>query len=492
MTQGLDVSRIVNVNVTLDAPGAAVRNFGLLLITGDSDVISGAERIRTYTDLDTIATDFGTTAPEYLAALLYFSQNPRPQEVLVGRWLRTATAGFLDGGILTTAQQLMSAWTGITTGSFTISFDGGADEDLTGLDFSAETTLNGVAAVINADLTGGTIAWDGERFIVTSNTTGVSSSVAYATPEGTGVDISAQLKLTLATADVPVDGFAPESPLEATIALYDISSEWYIDMFAAATMPTDDELVDVAAFIQAASVSRILFITDQDTRELDSTFLTSISTRLQDLEYDRSAVQYSSTNAYAMASVAGLLAGVDFEGSNTEITTMFKTLPGVIAETISETQADTLKAKRCNVYVNYSTNNAIFQYGVMSYSLYIDERQAFDWLQNAVQIAVFNLLLQSPKIGQTDAGVTTIINTVNSVFSQARTNGMIAPGTWNGPSFGNIVTGQTLQSGFATYAPPISTQSQISRDARICVPIQCAIKLAGAIQSVDIAINVNR
>ena len=491
MTQGLDVSRVVNVDVVLSPQGAAVRNFGLLLIIGDSNVISGSERIRTYTDLDVIATDFGVDSPEYAAALLYFSQTPRPEEVQIGRWLRTATAGFVNGGILTASQQLMSNWTSIDDGSFTISFDGNS-EDVTGLDFSAQTTLNGVAAVISAALSGGAVTWDGERFIATSDTTGVDSTVSYATAEGTGTDISAQLKLTSSTADAPVDGYAAETPLEAVVALYDISSDWYMASFAAATMPTDDELVAVAAFIQAASISRVLFVTDTDTRELDAAYTTSISTRLQALDYNRSAVQYSSSNKYAMASIAGILAGVDFEGSNTALTVMFKTEPGVVAESISETQADTLKAKRANVYVNYSTNNAIIQYGVMSYQLYIDERQSFDWLQNAVQIAVFNLLLQSPKIGQTDSGITTICNTISGVLSQAVTNGMIAPGVWNGPSFGPIVTGQQLQSGFFVYAPPISSQSQVDREARISVPIQCAIKLSGAIQTVDILINVNR
>jgi len=490
MTQGLDVSRIVKVDVVLSPQGAAVRNFGLLLLIGDSDVISGAERIRTYTDVDSIAADFGTSAPEYEAALLYFSQNPRPEEVQIGRWLRTATAGFLNGGILSASQQTIANWTSITDGTFTIEFDG-VSEDVTGLDFSAQTNLNGVAAIITAALTGGVMAWNGERFIATSDTTGVTSTVSYATTEGTGTDISAQLKLTSATADVPVDGFAAETPLDAAIALYDISSDWYMSAFAADTMPTDDQLIDVAAFIQAASISRVLFVTDTDTRELDAEYLTNISTRLQALEYNRSAVQYSQ-NKYAIASIAGIWSGVDFDASNSALTVMFKTEPGVVAEKISETQANTLKQKRANVYVQYSTNNAIIQYGVMSYELYMDERQSFDWLQNAVQIAVFNLLLQSPKIGQTDAGITTICNAISGVLSQAVTNGMIAPGVWNGPSFGPLVTGQQLQSGFLVYAPPVSSQSQVDREARISVPIQCAIKLAGAIQEVDILINVNR
>lgn len=490
MTQGLDTSRLVNVSVTLSPQGAATRNFGLLIIIGDSDVINASERIRSYTDIDSVAEDFGTTAPEYKAALLYFSQTPRPEEVMIGRWVRTATAGFLNGGILTASQQLMSNWTSIDDGSFTISFDGN-EEDVTGLDFTAQTNLNGVAGVITAALSGGTVTWNGSRFIATSDTTGTSSTVSYATAEGTGTDISAQLKFTSSTADAPIDGYAPETPVEAVTILYNQSSDWYMSEFAASTMPTDDELVDVAAFIQAAAISRVLFVSDIDTRELDADYTTSISTRLKALEYDRSAVQYSSTD-FAMSSIAGKLATVDFDGADTTITTMYKTEPGVVAEYLTETQADTLKEKRCNVFVYYNTDTAIFQYGVMSYNLYIDERQSFDWLQNAIQVAVFNLLYQSPKIAQTDAGVNTIVNTINGVLSQAARNGMIAPGVWNGPSFGPIVTGQTLQSGFFVYAPPIASQSQVNREARISVPIQCAIKLAGAIQTVDIFVNVNR
>lgn len=490
-TQGLDVSRIVNVTVTLTPQGAQVRNFGLPLLVGDSNVISGVERIRSYSNIAGVATDFGTSAPEYLAALLFFSQSPTPAQLLIGRWLHTATSGFIDGGILTATEQLMSNWTSISNGSFTIHIDG-STQDLLGLDFTTQTNLNGVAAVITAGLSGATCTWNGEQFVVTSASTGVTSIVSYATPEGTGTDISAQLKLDAANASVPVPGFAAETALEATVALYNFSSAWYIEIFASSVMPSTSDYLAVAAFIQTASISRVLFVTDGASTELDPIFLTNISQQFKALEYDRSAVSYCSTNAYEMSSVAGRMATVDFDGSNTLPTYMFKTLPGVTPETITNTQADTLEANNCNVYVNYVTGTPIFQYGVMSYNLYIDERQSFDWLQNAVQIAVFNLLLETPKIGQTDAGMTTIVNTINSVFSQAVTNGMIAPGIWNGPSFGNIVTGQNLQSGYYTYAPPISSQSQVSRNARISVPIQCAIKLAGAIQTVDILINVNR
>ena len=42
------------------------------------------------------------------------------------------------------------------------------------------------------------------------------------------------------------------------------------------------------------------------------------------------------------------------------------------------------------------------------------------------------------------------------------------------------------------YSEPIELQAQSEREKRVAPPIQCAIKLAGAIHSVDVAINVNR
>jgi len=491
MTQGLSVSRLVNVDVTLTPIAAAVRNFGLTLVMGDSNVISGQERYRTYTDIDAVAEDFGTSAPEYLAAQLYFEQSPRPEEIMIGRWLRTATAGFLIGGTLSAAEQDIDLWDVISDGTFTISFDGN-EEDITGLDFTAQTNLNGDASVISAELAGGTLVWDGSNFIAISDTTGVTSTVSYATPEGTGTDISGMLKLTSVLADDLIGGYDAETAQEGLEALYTISNDWYFSLFAASTMPTDDALVDCAAFIEAAEISRVLAVTDTDERTLDSTWTTDIATRLRDLEYERSFVQYSQ-NQYAAASLTGRFAAVDFEANNSTITIMYKQEPGVVAELITETQADTLLAKRCNVFVKYSNDTAIIQYGTMAFSLYIDERQGIDWLQNAIQTACFDLLYtSSTKVPQTDSGNNQIVNTINSVLNQAVNNGLAAPGTWNADGFGQLKFGQYLTNGYYVYAPPISSQSQVDREQRKSVPIQVAVKLTGAIHTIDIFVNVNR
>lgn len=491
MTQGLNVGRLVRVDVNLAPTATPRRGFGTLLIVGDSNVINGHERIRSYSDLESVATDFGTSAPEYLGAQLYFGQSPRPQQLMVGRWLRTATAGMVVGGALTSSEQDISLWTSVTAGSFKVTVDGTV-KTVTGLNFSAVTNLNGVATAINAVLTGATIAWNGSRFIITSSTTGASSSVSYATAHTSGTDISAQLKLTSVLASAPITGYSSETPLASVTALANASGQWYGVAFAAATMPTDDQIVDVAGFIEAASTSRILSVTETNANVLDATYTTDLASRLKALAYKRTAVQYSE-NRYAGISLFGRAFAVNFSANRSTITLMFKQEPGVVAANITETQAQTLKAKRCNVFVAYNNDTSIIQYGTMAGPAYIDEIHGLDWLADAIQNSVYNLLYQSStKIPQTDAGQTQIITAVSSVMQEAVNNGLVDAGQWNAQGFGQLAQGDYLPTGFYIFSPTMAAQAQSVREQRIAPSIQVAAKLAGAIQEVDAIISVNR
>lgn len=192
MSSGLPVSSLISVSVSLSSPAAQGFDFGTELIVGDSNVINVTERVRSYSSIADIATDFGTTAQEYLAALLFFSQVPKPGSLLIGRWAQAATAGLLSGGPALAANQLLAAWTAITTGAFFVTVNG-IPLSITGLNFSAATNLNGVAAVIQTALAAASAAstcvWNSTytRFTFTSGTTGVASTVSFLeAPTATG------------------------------------------------------------------------------------------------------------------------------------------------------------------------------------------------------------------------------------------------------------------------------------------------------------------
>ncbi|MBF7687079.1 DUF3383 family protein [Acinetobacter rathckeae] len=87
----LPVSNVVNVSVSIAALAAGPRSFGSLLILGTtSGVISTTERIRLYSDIASISSDFGVDSNEYKAAVVYFSQSPKPRTLYIGHWDKTS------------------------------------------------------------------------------------------------------------------------------------------------------------------------------------------------------------------------------------------------------------------------------------------------------------------------------------------------------------------------------------------------------------------
>ena len=479
----LPVSRVVNVAVEMSPTAAALRNFGSCLILGDSDIIDTDERIRLYSSISDIATDFGISSREYLAAQAFFSQSPQPTQVYIGRWAKSATAGRLRGRTLSSAEQDISLFTAITTGTLSLTIDG-ASKSMASIDLSAETNLNGVASQISSALgVSGSCAWTGERFVITSATTGTSSTVAT-TDTGTLSSL-----MGFAGSATSVAGVAAESLASAITALLDYNT-WY--MVCVAPDASDDSIVEAAGLIEAASPSRMIGFTTQNSTEIDSTASSTLGSRLKGLGYNRTILVYSSDSPVAAASVFGRMATINFEGSNTTLTLKFKQLPGVTAENLRSSQAEALKSHNVNAFCAYQNDTSILQEGITSGGWFIDETHGLDWLQNRVATDLWNLLSTSKKVGQDESGATAIVSCVNKSLEQGVTNGLIAPGVWNGDAFGALESGDTLSTGYYVYIQPFDEQSQSDREARKAPPIQIAVKLKGAVHFINVTITVNR
>lgn len=496
MPNGLSVSRVVRVQVALAVRAASGRNFGALLVLGTSAVITAPEVMRLYQDIESVATDFGTSAEEYKAANLYFQQSPQPRDLYIGKLTRTqdpATASKLTGAVLTSAEQAIANFTAVDDGAIKLSVDGTV-KTVTGIDLSAVTDLAGVATAVTAKITGVNVAYvaGSNQFVVTSATTGAASAIGIPSAAGTGTDIASLLGIDVAHNPTVVNGQAASSSVlpSVTVAL-NYSADWY-GLVIADTAMTDQDHLDVSALIGSASDSRVYGVTTSVEAVLDSTSTTDIAYKLKAAGYGRTFCQYSQV-PYAAASAFGRAFTVNFLGNNTTITLKFKQEPGITAETITAQQADTLKAKNCNVFVRYANDTAIIQEGVMSNGDFFDERHGLDWLQNYVQNNLWNLLYTSTtKIPQTEAGVTRLVTNIEQSMDQSVNNGLVAAGVWNGGNVGQLASGDTLTKGYYVYANPLNVQAQADREARKAPVIQVATKLAGAIHFADVLIDVVR
>jgi Protein of unknown function (DUF3383) len=496
----LPISSLISVTASLAAAAAQGQTTSSLLILGSSPVIDVVTRMETFSSLTEIAELFGAAAPETLAATPWFAQSPQPTNVLIGRWAKTATSGQLFGSPLTAAQQLITAWQAVTDGGFTIAIDGSAAEQVTGIDFATATNLNAVAAMIQAKLTGATIVYNAisENFVITSATAGATSSVSFATaPTGVGVsDISAMLGLTQTSSGAyQANGIAAESALTAA-TLFDqmFGQQWYAMSICGAA---DSDHMAVAPFLAATTNKHFYQVSTQETGVLVATDTSDIAAALMVANVAKTAVQYSGSSPYAGISLLGRILTVDYSGTNTAIALMYQNEPGITPDTLNSLQLASLLAKNCNGFLAYNNGASIIQPGICSNGQYIDTVIGADALILAIQSTVFNLLHTSTtKIPQTDSGMHQIKVAIEQVLAQFVANGFIAPGIWNGPLFGSLQAGSdgtppTLTKGYYVYQPPVALQSATQRSQRISVPFQIAVNLAGAVQTVNVAITLN-
>ena len=494
----LPISDLVNVTVNLTATAAQSQSLSNLLVLGSSAIIDTNERIRNYTSLTAVASDFGTSAPEYFAASAWFNQSPQPTTLSIGRWAQTATSAVLQGGIVTPTNQLVSTWNAITNGGFTITANGGSATNITGLNFAAATNLNGVASIITTALAtasvSATAVWSAQNqsFTITSGVIGTTSALSFLTAPTSGTDISDLLEMGSVDASAgayTVNGIAAESAVSAA-AIFDASfgQTWY-GLFICGASDFDHQAV--AAFIEGTNTKHMYFVNTQEGGVLSDSSTSDIAYILSQLKYKHTVVQYSSTSLYAVCSLAGRVINVDYTGNNTVITAMYKQEPGIAGETITQTQLNALLAKNANIFVTYDNSTTIIQPGITSSGYFIDIITGTDWLSVDIQNVVYNLLYTTTtKIPQTDHGMAIIKNAIIAELDQSVANGLVAPGVWTNAGFGYIKQGQFLDTGYSVYAPPVSLQSLAARNARLSVPFQIGVCLAGAVQSVNVSILV--
>lgn len=489
----LSISRLIRSQLTISPLARARRGFGTLMLLTDDTTISGAERLRSYTSLEAVGKDLGTNSKVYQAAMRYYGQKPKPLNLMVGRMVSSPEGATLVGGQIPVADQDFSYFSGITDGAMTIPVDGN-DVVLTALDFSAAGTLYGVASIISTRLGTATATWDGSRMIIRSKTSGTSSSIGYARPGAVGTDVATLLALTSAQALPPQAAIAAESLTQAVMTCRSRSGAWFGLALALEVTPAATDVMDLARYVEAASPVTIFGVNSVDSRAKQSKAVYSddIGAKFAAAGFEQCFATYSQ-DPFAHVSVMGRAFSVNFSANRSTITLMYKQLPGVVAETLSETEAQNLESKRYNVFAEYDGDIKILQTGVMSGTRYFDEAHGLAWFEDAAQNAAFNALYaRSTKLPQTEEGVTVLINALAGVCREAVNNGLAAPGVWQSDSVGQLVEGDYLTEGFYIYAESIDEQDPAERAARKAPPIIICLKLAGAIHSADLMIRVNR
>jgi len=461
--------------------------------------ISSASRYRIYSDSASVATDFGTASKAYDFALSFFGTSPNATNaggyLVIGYWrgaeeVVAATAASLNGAQLSEAN-IVGALQQVANGTLTVDVDG-TPEALTALDFQSATTLAGIVAVIDAELSGATASIDDQRVVITSNTTGATSTITFAADPGTGTFIGQTLALTTGSGGFLTQGAAAET-LTAETKLAAITELFSQVKFRGAMFidnPTDVESKALAEFGQANDVLQYDVFDSPANLTVDPTNVVW-DIKLSSLTNYR--MLFSAVgNRKLAASYMARAHTVNFRAEDSALTMHLKEL-SVAAEEYTQTQVNQAKIVGLDIYTTIKLTPAILTSGANGFT---DERYNLIAYVDFLQIDMFNLLKStSTKIPQTTRGVNQLIDQAEKTTIQFVRAGVFAAGTWSSPdTFGDIATFKRniSSNGFYWIAGSLAAQSQASREARESPVMQGAVKLAGAIHSVDIIVNVNR
>ena len=491
------------VTVTLLQGGALAMadnpNVVAMITSEQQGPISSASRYRIYSEAASVAADFGTASQAYDFALSFFATQPNATNaggfLVIGYWRGTteavaATAASLTGAQLSEAT-VVSALQQVADGTLNVSVDG-VPESLTPMDFQAATTLDEIAVVIDTALTGGTAAVDDQRIVITSSTTGAASLITFATDPGSGTFIGQTLALTTGSGGFLTQGAALET-LTAETKLAGITELRSQVKFLGAMFidnPTDEESKTLAEWGQANDVLQY------DVFNSPFNLLVDPANVVWDIKLS------SLTNYRMLYSKAGnrKLAGsymarahtVNFAAENSALTMHLKVL-SVAAEEYTQTEVNNAKTVGLDLYTTIKLTPAILTSGANSFT---DERYNLIAFVDYLQIDMYNLLKQTgTKIPQTRRGVNQLIDQAEKTTLQFVRAGVAAPGTWSSPDyFGNRETFEQsiLNNGFYWLAGSLAAQAQSSREARESPVLQGAVKMAGAIHSVDLIVVINR
>lgn len=495
------ITHVINVALLEEGLAAAADNMNVTaIVTGNQGVLSSAERYRLYKTAASVASDFGASSAESAFANSYFDTSPNPVSaggvLVVGYWRASEETVAASAATLVSEQQTASALipilNDITDGSFTVTVDGGVEQELTALDFSTVSDLSDVVTILDGAVTGASVTQANGYFTVTSATTGVTSLLTYFGTAASGTDISTVLGMSAETGAVLTQGLdssvlTAESKLEgitAIKAVVNIKGAMFIDKILDADIP------DLASWAGANSV--ILYETFSGSAYLTKSLSNPVwAVKLAGQSNFRCLYSKAGNRKFAVSYMARTHT-VNFAGSNTAITLNLKSL-SIAAEEYTETEITNAKIVGLDIYTTIKDVPITLTSGANDFVDNVYNLMAF--IDN-IQTNSFNLLNLTPtKVAQTDSDVDLIEDDAEKTCDQFVRAGVFAPGTWTLSDFFGDRT-QFLDSiaakGYYVLAGDLADQTTADRQARKSPVIQVAVKNAGAVHSEDIIITFNK
>lgn len=433
------LSDIVTISITTESAAVERAGFGVPLILAPDCPVGFTERVRSYTSLTGLVTDFASTTATYKQASAIFAQSPRPPTIMVGRCALPPTERFAVTPVATNSTLYQMRINGTL-----VEYTSDASATITEI-------IAGLKAAIDALSLDITVSDQTTYMRILANTAGAFFSVE---------------SLDIAKIGVVQDHADPGLATDlAAIALED--SSWYGLLYAFNSKACVDAVSDFAeandklfvAQTQESDVVRLSNASDTGGSQTVAGLLKA------DAKFRTALIYHPKTDAFADAALLGRCLPLD-PGSETWA---FKTLAGVASVTLTATQRTNALAKYCNVYETIA-GVPVTEMGKVSGNEFIDVIRFRDWLRARLSEEIFAALARMQKIPFTDAGIAVIEGLVRGVLQ----DGVDVGGLASDPA--PVVT-----------VPLAADVSLVDKAARHLPDVRFDAVLAGAIHTIAVS-----
>lgn len=419
MTQSVPASKFVNIVPGVVGTGGNPLSLNGVMLTTDNSIPIGT--IKTFSSTSDVSDWFGATSTEYDLAAVYFNgfenSTVKPGALHMAQFNTAAVAAYLrSGSFAGVSLDTVNGYAGVLT----ISIDGTSRTSST-IDLSSATSFSNAASLITAGFSGGQIVctYDAKlsRFVLTSATTGATSTMGFAT--GT---LSANMKLTAAAGAETSQGAAVA--VEATFmeALLDLTQNWA--SFFTTFEPADDSKTEFADWANDSG-EKYLYIPWTSAASISS-----FETALYADEYD--GVYPVGPRAEDAAFVAGVVASIDFGRANGRVDIFFKYQSGLAATVTDSATYDALEAGGRNFIAAVATANDRFTVHVTGQMpgkwQWLDPYVNQIYLNSQFQLALITMMMSVNSIPHNEFGRELLRAACQDPINQALLNGTIRSG----------------------------------------------------------------
>jgi hypothetical protein len=433
----MPIADVVSISISVSAAGPVGAGFGEPMIAAYHTHYT--DRVREYSSLvGMVADGFLVTDLPYLAAAEVFAQTPTVPFLKIGR-RATPLAQVINLLCLSTSN--------LDTYSFQLRTPGGSWQSVvvasTGTTATDVATIN--TAVTALALTGLTATHTGSTLVLTMAT-------------GHFIDVQTDF-VHMTLADATADGGAALAADLAAILAAD--NAWY-GLLLDTQSPA--EITEASAFAEA---NKKLFVWNcSDTAIANAASTTDIAYNMKTLAYARSAGLFAQTQLLCFSSAAWM--GRLFPSVAGTENWAFKTLVGVPADKLTDTQVHAVENKNCSVYTTLFSVN-ITQFGKQPGGEWIDITRGTDNMTNDMQLAIFGLQANSLRVPYTDAGIDMYRSEITGVLVAYVDRGFLAD-----------------TPPFYVSLPTAASAGSTQRALRNLPNVSFSAQLAGAINSTSI------